>query len=203
MAVKTDFGGEYSRSLYINRVIDLRTSWFTYPEKTDGGYQISHAWDNRVSNPEQQAVLDDAVLDDPDFTLSDKISFVFDVTDSFSIVKSIQSAVIFCEENYRSFFQQFCLMNGKDIIAELNYRDLIICSGSPDDNYKCDQRSSPTTQRFDNLRIRQVNINSLKCLMAMIDATLDAANAILQDAEIREGRAVFPYVTLDNPLRQR
>jgi hypothetical protein len=94
-------------------------------------------------------------------------------------------------------------MNGKDIIAELNYRDLIICSGSPDDNYNCDQRSSPITQRFGKLRIRPVKINSPKCLGAMIDATLDAANAILQDAEIIKGRAVFPYVTLDNPLRQR
>jgi hypothetical protein len=198
MAVQTDFGGEYSRSLSINRVIDLRTSWFTYPEKTDGGYQISYESNTSASNPEQQAVLDH-----PNLTLSAKIPVVFDVTDSCSIVKSIKSAVIFCEGNYRSLFQQFGLMNGKDIIAEVNYRDLIICSGSPDDNYNCNQLSSPITQRFDNLRIRPVNINSPQCLGAMIDATLDAANAILQDAEIIKGRAVFPYVTLDNPLRQR
>ena len=191
MAVQTDFGGKYQRSLPINRVVDLQTSWFTYPEKTDGGYQISYAWDTSASNPKQQAVLDH-----PNLTLSAKIPVVFDVADSYSIVESIQSAVVFCEGNYRSLFQQFCLMNGKDIIAELNYRDLIICSGSPDDNYNCDQRSSPTTQRFDNLRIRQVNINSPKCLMAMIDATLDAANAILQDAGLAERSAVFPYKSL-------
>jgi hypothetical protein len=191
MAVQTDFGGEYSRSLSINRVIDLRTSWFTYPEKTDGGYQISYESNTSASNPKQQAVLDH-----PNLTLSAKIPVVFDVADSYSIVESIQSAVVFCERNYRSLFQQFCLMNGKDIIAELNYRDLIICSGSPDDNYNCNQRSSPITQRFDNLRIRQVNTNSPKCLMAMIDATLDAANAILQDAELAERSAVFSYKSL-------
>ena len=198
MAVKTDFGGEYSRSLSINRVIDLRTSWFTYPEKTDGSYQISYAWDTRAPNPEQQAVLDHTNL-----TLSAKIPVVFDVTDSRSIADSVQSAVVFCERNYRIFFKQSYLMNGKNIIAELIYKDLIIGSGSPDDNYNCNQLSSPITQRFDKLRIRQVNTNSPKCLMAMIDATLDAANAILKHAELAERRAVFPYVTLDNPLRQR
>ena len=191
MITKTDFGGEYSRSLSANPIVNLRTFLFVYPEKTDNGYQVAYQWDTSASNPEQQAVLDHANV-----RLSYKTAVIFDSADTNSFEESIRTAIIFCQKNYLSFFDKKLLMNGTKLIAELNQQELIVYSGSTSDNYTSGQLSKPFCNRLDNLRIRPTNINSPKCLMAMVDATLDAANAILKHAGQKQGRAVFPYESL-------
>jgi len=87
-------------------------------------------------------------------------------------------------------------------IARMNVKDLIIISGSPKDILEI-QSSSPNARELNSNRFKAIPVNSPNVGWALFNPVLDAFNAILKHAGLAERREVFPYVTLDNPLRQR
>jgi hypothetical protein len=201
MTTTFDFNGNHQDENPPFRRLELTTVCHIYPVITDAGnYEIHYNWTYGSHNASTQIFLEKEKIE-----TSEEEYFCIDTRDSdHHSLESIRS----------NFYKQIddLKVNGfiikpitpfyGKVVATINYKNLILISGSPEDKIES-TFSSPITTRYDNARIRKIPVNSPNVYSASLDPVLDAFNAILKHAGLAERRAVFPYVTLDNPLRQR
>ena len=200
MITTFDFNGHHQDENPPFRRLELTTVCYIYPVLTAAGnYEIHYNWTYGSDEESTNSFLEEEKIE-----TSEEGYFCIDPRDSDHPLKTIRS----------NFYQKIDDLNVNDfivkpitpfyekVVATINYRNLILISGSPEDEIES-TFSSPITTRYDNARIRRIPVNSPNVYSASLDQILDAFNAILKHAELAERKAVFPYVTLGNPLRQR
>lgn len=201
MTTTFDFNGNHRDENPPVKRLELITFCYIYPALTHASnYEIRYTW---IHGSDEESTQN--FLEEKNIKTSEQGYFCIDPRDSdHHSLKSIRS----------NFYQKIDDLKGNnliikpinpfygEVVATINYRDLILISGSPKDRIESDF-SSTITKRYDNDRVRNIPVNSPHVYSAFFDPVLDAFNAILKHAGLAERQAVFPYVTLGNPLQQR
>jgi hypothetical protein len=194
MTVTFNFDGNHSEENPSIHRLELTTFCYIYPAITDSGnYEIHYKWIYGSHDASTQTFSEKEKI-----RTSEEGYFCIDTRDSaHHSLESIRS----------NFYKQIddLKVNGfiikpitpfyGKVVATINYKNLILISGSPEDEIES-TFSSPITTRYDNARIRKIPVNSPNVYSASLDPVLDAFNAILKHAGLAERSAVFPYKSL-------